>query len=236
MYLLINHLTRMRPGFMCTAGIDLATGRHVRPVVRKQLGTELLARHGGPFDIAALVELGPTLYAGQRPEVEDYRFNPKKAVRKGTASASFLWGWLERLARPKLVDLFGPELTCRGARSCAVDLHRGKASLGCLASPRCEGPYLAVRPDRTPQVRLRVSDGAFDLDLGVTDVRLYGPDHVTPDEAAVGRVRERLQAGEPVILCAGLTRPPPPMIGQPQVHWLQVNNFHFNDQELWQLG
>jgi hypothetical protein len=236
MYLLINHLTRMRQGFMCTAGVNLATGQHVRPVVRKQLGIDMLARHGGPFDIGALVELGPTLRVGQPPELEDYRFNPKKAARKGTASGQLLWDWQVRLARSTLTELFGNELTRRGAHSCAVDLHQGKASLGCWASPRCAELYMAPRPDRPPQVRLRASDGEFDLDLGVTDIRLYGADHVTPDEAAVSRVRERLRAGEEVILTVGLTRPPPPAPGQPQVHWLQVNNFHFREDQIWQLG
>jgi hypothetical protein len=37
MQIVINHLTRMQRGFMCVAGVDLATGRHVRPVLASQL-------------------------------------------------------------------------------------------------------------------------------------------------------------------------------------------------------
>jgi hypothetical protein len=33
MQLIINHLTRMQPGYFCTAGIEPSTGLHVRPIV-----------------------------------------------------------------------------------------------------------------------------------------------------------------------------------------------------------
>jgi hypothetical protein len=236
MLILINHLTRMRQGFMCTAGIDLATGRHVRPMLRQQMGIELLVRHGGPFEMGHLVDLGPTLWEGQAPEMEDYRFNAKRAVRKGPTSAKVLWDWLVRLSRSRLADLFGPELTPRGPHSCGVDLKHGRVSLGCLSSPRCSDLYLRPRADAPPQVRLRVTDGQFDLDLGVTDIRLYGPDHVTPDEAVVRRVGERLRAKEELILCVGLTRPHAADPNQTPIHWLQANNFHFRDETIWQLG
>lgn len=54
MKIAVNHLTRMQPGYICVAGIDLETGSHVRPVLPSgRLSAALLRRNGGPFDIAA---------------------------------------------------------------------------------------------------------------------------------------------------------------------------------------
>jgi hypothetical protein len=33
MLILVHHLTRMQPGFICVAGLDADTERHVRPVL-----------------------------------------------------------------------------------------------------------------------------------------------------------------------------------------------------------
>ena len=52
MQIIVNHLTRMRPGYMCVAGIDVASKRHIRPVLKRRLTTDLLTLNGGLFDIA----------------------------------------------------------------------------------------------------------------------------------------------------------------------------------------
>ena len=75
MKIVINHLTRMQKGCICVAGIDLATGQHVRPLLRSALRKDICARYGGPFDIGRLVDLGWTRYIGTRPETEDYLFH-----------------------------------------------------------------------------------------------------------------------------------------------------------------
>ena len=79
MKIVITHLTRMQKGFICVAGVDLATGQHVRPVLRSQMRKELLARYGGPFDIGNIVELGWTKWIGTRPAMEDYLFHRTEA-------------------------------------------------------------------------------------------------------------------------------------------------------------
>ncbi|MGH3145870.1 MAG: hypothetical protein ACRDTR_08730, partial [Rubrobacter sp.] len=71
MRILVNHLTRMQPGYVCVAGLQLDTPNHVRPVLRRgRLTTGLLGLNGGPFDIGAVVVLGPATYAGHAPELE----------------------------------------------------------------------------------------------------------------------------------------------------------------------
>ncbi len=241
MQLLINHLTRMQSGFICTAGIDLATGGHVRPVVRGAgLRAELLASHGGPLDIAAVVELGHTKYAGQGPHIEDYLFDPKQAHLVREASPEEFRDVLRKAARPSFTDLFGRDLTphtyTSGLAVCTVPVGKGIASLGCLAPAACPDLYVRHRTDKKPQVRLRVRDTRFDLDLGVTDLRLYGPDRQTPDEKAFERAGRLVRAGAPIILSVGLTRLYSPTADQPQAHWLQVNNLHFVDEPIWRMG
>jgi hypothetical protein len=130
--IVVNHLTRMKPGYICVAGLDLVTGRHVRPVLPGRLTTALLARHGGPFDIASIVDLGPTQYCGQAPETEDHLFDPRRVTRIGTMGPEEFWKRLVAASATRLVDIFGHDLTQQGSSSAGVPPGKGIASLGCL--------------------------------------------------------------------------------------------------------
>lgn len=234
MQIVVNHLTRMKKGYICVAGVDLQTSKHARPVAGR-LSTQLLACHGGLFDMGVVVDLGSATPCPNTPEVEDHTVD-LAALKAGKAfDPTKFWKLLKQLAQPKLSTIFGPDLQMRGATSCGVDEHKGSASLGCLLP--AEKPDLYVRPagDRPAQVRMRVSDGAINVDLGVTDIRLYGDDHVTADENAVKRIAKAIQSDE-VILSVGLTRAMPSSGGFPPIHWLQVNNIHLAKNPLWQLG
>ena len=237
MVIVINHLTRMREGFFCAAGVDYRTHAHVRPLTHDggSLGVNLLARHGGPFDMANMVRLGKTARCGLRPEVEDRRCDPVKAYVIRALEPTEFWELLRGLAKPSLAELFGPELECNG-HSCTVDEGRGTASLGCLipAAPPCL--YLKQRPDRPPQLRMRLADGGADLDLGVTDIRLYEDDHVTPAVRKVRELRRRLDSSDGIVLSVGLTRLFAATPGREPVHWLQVNNIHLRETPSWALG
>lgn len=237
MKIIVNHLTRMQQGYFCVAGIDVKTGKHVRPVMSGQrLQTGLLARYGGPFDIGVLVDLGAVTPMPQRPELEDHLFDPAMARAVDTDDPAKFWQRLQRVAHNRLTDIFGCALIRKGASSCAVDVGEGDASLGCLVPytrPKIEIRTQEGMPDK---IRMRVSDGVFDLDLGVTDIRFYGADHINPDPKIVQRVAKRLQGGTDVILGVGLTRPYTSSRDFPPVHWLQVNNIHLADDPLWQLG
>jgi hypothetical protein len=180
------------------------------------------------------VDLGPTKDTGQPPETEDRLFDIRKAVRVRDTTPEEFWSTLVRVAKRTLADIFGPELAPCGPHSCGTDRGKGRVSLGCLI---VRGPLdLAVRPraGEPGQVRLFLRGGPFDLNLSVTDIRLYGPDHATPDRAAVDRAARRLHATGEFILSVGLTRPFAKAPSEPAVHWLQVNNLHFADAPLWQ--
>lgn len=237
MRIVVNHLTRMRQGCFCVAGLDLDSGAHVRPIVPdQQLQTTLLARHGGPFDMGVIIDLGPVTPTPQPPEVEDHAFDRTRAKALGTEEPRRFWERLRQVARPKLRDLFGNDLIQRGSMSCAIDMGKGGASLGCLVPTGSPVLYTRARPGKPDEIRMGLSDGSFRLDLGVTDIRLYGADHVTPDTEVVRRIAKRLEGGTDVVLSVGVTRAYGGSRGYDPVHWLQLNNVHLGDDPLWQLG
>jgi hypothetical protein len=231
MKILVNHLTRMRPGYICVAGVDVATGRHIRPVLEhRSLGTALLARHGGPFDIGARVDLERLHAVGHPPEIEDYQFDPRYAVRQGTAPPGEFWTWLQQVARPHLREIFGPALQIQG-QGCVVAPGTGDASLGCLLALR---PPL-LRLNEGGKIRCRLPSRAVTLDLAVTDLRLYRYEggQYLPRVALVEQVAARLERGVRCILSVGLGRAFQPLDDSPPLHWLQVNNLHLEDDPLW---
>jgi hypothetical protein len=227
----------MQKGFICVAGVDLAMRQHVRLLLQSQMRKDMLSRHGGPFDVGCVVEIGWTKYIGTPPETEDYLFHRTEAKRVGDMPADEFWDLLTKLAKPKLGEIFGRDLIRRGPRSYAVDVGHGMASLGCYAAPSRPKLFLH-RPDPLARGRIRMQfrSGRYEFELGVTDIRLYGKDHVTPDANVVQRVAQRLQDGPEVILSVGLTRPFRGSADEPAVHWLQVNNIHFEDNPCWRLG
>lgn len=222
MQIIVNHLTRMQAGYICVAGIDVANGRHIRPVLRGRLTTNFLSRKGGPFDIAARVDLGRVEYAGQPPEVEDYYFNHLDVRNIGSLSSEQFWKQLQDVAQSSITELFGPEMQAY-RNGCVVEVGRGTASLGCLlpAAP----PRLFI--NSYGGIRAVVTDGNFTVDLSVTDIRFCEIDHKTPKEKLIRQVNQRMQDGQPVILSVGLTRPWKQKDETVERHWLQVNNIHF---------
>ncbi len=238
MEIVITHLTRMRAPFIGVAGVDVATGCLVRPVPRRgqQLRRTLLAVHGGPFEMAARVDLGSVQRVLHRPATEDHRFEVDAAAPVGSLAPSDFWRLLSGMARSTFKSIFGRDLTRRGARAATVELGRGEVSLGCLvpaAAPRLLVKSRALRPD---QVLIEVSGGAMQPELGVADIRLYAADHVTPDAATVEQVAGRLARGEAVLLSVALSRASTPSPGAKPVHWVQVDNIHFESSPGWTLG
>lgn len=237
MRIVVNHLTRMHGGHICVAGVDLETHRHVRPLLGHQhLPFYFLARYGGPFDIARIVELGAARHRPDPPHVEDHVFVESRAKVRRSASSQEFWNLLDELAKPTLEEIFGAALRSVGRSRYATDLGQGIASLGCFRPRRPPELRLAVGRDGKPQVRIGLSDGRLEADAGVTDLRLYGVNHATPDSDRVRAVARRIHGSEGVILGLGLTRKFKPSAKADYVHYLQVNNVHLKEEPTWQLG
>lgn len=225
MEILVNHLTRMQPGFFCAAGIDTATGRHIRPVLRGRIPVQFLATHGGPFAIGAVLDLGPVIPCGHAPETEDHRFLAVGTRRISIAAPEEFWNLLEQSVQPTLSTIFGSVLQPCG-QTCAVDAGRGQASLGCLRSKRVSGPEIFHGAPR-----LNVDDGTFKCSLPITDIRLFEGDFSTLNRVRFRQMQKAITRGD-VILAVGLTRPWRKPDDDRERHWLQVNNIHPADNPL----
>jgi len=221
----------MQPGYVCVAGVDVHTLKHVRPVLRYgRLTTDLLKPNGGPLDIGSVVDLGPTAYAGHAPELEDHYFDPERAMWLFDDDPDDYWEFLNQVTQESLAAIFGPELEL-WEESCTLDVGEGRASLGCLAQE--ERPWLYV--DHRDTVRMVLESVTPSVDLSVTDLRLYESDHKTPRKDLVADVQKRLEGGVEAILSVGLTRPWRKQGDTTERHWLQVNNIHLQDDPLWRI-
>ncbi len=231
MQILVNHLTRMQPGYVCVAGIDLESEEHVRPVLRRgRLTTDLLHPNDGPFDIGSVVDLGTTTYAGRAPELEDHRFDPERAKWLFDDNPDDFREALDGMARDSLEEIFGPALELWD-ESATVDVGEGRASLGCLKPEK--QPWLYM--DHRGTVRMVLDYLMPSVDLTVNDLRLYERDQRTPRRDLVSSIESRLKAGAEIILGVGLTRPWQKRGDTAARHWLQVNNIHLKDDPLWRL-
>ena len=236
MRIVVNHLTRMQPGYICLAGLDLATGRHVRPVVKlANLTPRWLSRHGGPFDMAHVINLGLTGPKPDRPHVEDQVFQPCFAKFVEVEEAEAFWERLTGVSQTKLSAIFGSELKPAGRGRYGTAEGKGQASLGCWQAQGQPRLYLAKNQEGL-QIRLAFSDGECTVDARVTDLRLCAADHVTSDTKKVQELAERMRASESLILSVGLTRAWASAPGKPRLHWLQVNNIHLKEDPTWRLG
>jgi hypothetical protein len=70
----------------------------------------------------------------------------------------------------------------------------------------------------------------------VTDLRLFGDDHATPQATRISAVAQRIADSRGVILAVGLTRKFRPSDDAPFRHWLQVNNIHLKEDPAWAVG
>ena len=79
-----------------------------------------------------------------------------------------------------------------------------------------------------------IDDGQLRVDVGVTDLRLFGSDHISVNETMVERADRRLQGSGPFLLGVGLGRAFAPRSEKGSArHWLQVNNIHFEENPIW---
>lgn len=233
MQILLTHLTRMTHGFICAAGIDLQTGRHVRPLPRfGRLDADALNTRGGMLALGAVLELGPARPIGKPPEVEDHEIDAHHCRAIATEPAGRFWDRIAAASRTSLSEIFGAELRARGTRSCATDQGCGSASLGYLRPATAPRVSIAQRSNQGVGVRIQVGDGSFELNLSLADVRVHTGDKLMVNPAAVEQVRRMLDQS-PSLLAVGLSRAHSVSPDSPPLHWLQVNNIFFESDPLW---
>src|SRR5262249_20208034 len=101
--LLINHLTRMKPPYICVAGLNERL-EHVRAVLPngRRWKWDSLREEGGPLEIGAVVRFDSWRRVGSPPEVEDHLvpyLPPTYEYRIAPAKFKEL---MARVARPSL--------------------------------------------------------------------------------------------------------------------------------------
>lgn len=230
MRLLITDLTRMQQRYICVAGIDMGTGKRVRPVISVQLHPGLLSVRGGPFDVRRVVDLGAVVPAGAPPETEDVIFRPELAKHLQTLLSPAFFQRLLAAAEP--LTAFGPLLAPAGKNGRALPEGKGPRSLVLTHATEPFEVYLAEHPGDRPRLRARFPDG---LDLSITDIRLYEPDGRTPDRTRVRWLQRRLARPGRVILAFGVGRAFRRNDDDQARHWLQLNNIHLESAADWQL-
>jgi len=245
MQIVITHLTRMAPGYFCAAGIDLETGRQVRPVMPPwswkdpRLCSKYLQGQSGFFDMGVIVDLGKTVPVPRSPEVEDTAFDPEQARLCGVMTKFDLYKLIKSHAKDSLTDIFGDALIKQGRASYVVQRNTGSASLGFLRLNKTPVKLSVLKGLNETKIRLLFKYGEGWLNFSVTDIRLYASDCTTPDDALVQRTADALRRAvfrEGAVLGVGLTRLFAESPDAKAVHWLQVNNLHFNGNPVWRMG
>jgi hypothetical protein len=225
----ITDLTRMYEGHICVAGVDLETGKRVRPVTFGRLAADLLCTRGGPFDIGRIVDLGVCEPCGTPPEVEDMRFDPAR-VRVVNAMTKEAFFDLLRLSSGTDLQSFGPALT-RHHDSLATAEGTGSSSLHIVRTGQAERIFMSTFEGRG-RLRFPWRGGVW---LSVTDVRLYEADLQTPDVHKVESLQRALSESTDALLCFGLARAwlrPGDSVAR---HYLQLNNIHVWQWSDWRL-
>lgn len=233
MRIVVNHLTRMQPGFVCIAGIDLATGRHVRPELpHNRVRIDMLGPNRGPFDMAVEVELGRVKPKPSPPEVEDCLVTPSALRKVRDLPADEFWRLLKSVARSRLVEIFGAGF-CKHRNTWIIEPDTGEASLGCLAPqapPLLEVCVEDYQGQPKQRIRCHVRDRNGECFPPVADLRLYCADQKTPRLEVIDDLNRRLKSGVTAILSVGVTR-----VMSQDKHWFQVNNLHLSDNPTWRL-
>lgn len=226
MKLWVCHVTRMKPGAICIAGIDTETGRFARPVLPYEMGQFsclLLARNAGPVRLGAVIDFGADVPCPSPPEVEDRRVPAIPLRSTECLSPAQLWAELEARATNSLADIFGPDLAPLEGASFGVPEKSGVASLGVFRP--VAPPMVTFRRDAgmKESLRVRMMTDLGIANLSLTDARFYDDTGALVPETDEWseRINARFRRRDPALLCVGLTR------AYRGYHWLQVNNIVF---------
>lgn len=228
MRIVINHLTKMHGERICVAGIDIATGQHIRPTTSASspLTRRLLRASGGPFEVGALVDLASVTACGQVPETEDHRFSPPAARHVQMLKPAEYLELLDTASSDSLEDAFGPDLERATKWKYAVPVGSGTRSLAVVRPRHALSLQIDDKFDR-PKVTLRFNDVDPHAYVAVTDLRFFEADQRAVRRDVVEDVGARLRRGTDAFVMFGLTRP---WDADPDHHWLQVNGICLVDR------
>lgn len=236
MRIVITHLARGGLDAVEVAGVDAADHRCVRLAVQEGLVSDrLLQRHGGPFDLGNLIDIGWPRPHPVPPLVEDHVFRPRVAQNVSRVPPGEFWNMLARMARPTMRELFGGALEELTPYAWAAEDGMGIASLGFLAPRKRPRLYRGTDAMGKPEIRLELEDGEIKADLHVMDLRLYAKDHRTADMPKFAAASEQLQQTQGVVLSLALARTGASSARFPQAHWLEAGNIHFKENPGWRL-
>ena len=224
MRIVINHLTRMQPGFFCAAGLELKSNLHIRPILACGLTTDLLVREGGPFDLGVTFDLGPTKFIGHVPEIEDRLFESENLQVIEAANLERMRDESAAIARASVREIFGSCLQRIGSTMSIAEQH-GMHSLGCCWVQ--DATLVCTQVQDSQRLRLRWREQGEEMVVAVSDIRLYEPDHRTVKVELFQYVQRWLQENPRVLHSLGLSRPYHKSEDQVPMHWLQVNNIHY---------
>jgi len=229
MQILVNHLTRMQPGRICFAGIDLGSGRHIRPVARTPLTTDLLESNGGPLSLGRVIDLGDSEFCGTVPEIEDRLCQPEQFQVIRSAPPAELHQVCLTAVEHRLQEIFGSQLLWiqhgpGQPGTAAVDQLQGIRSLGCYWAAQAD--LQIIKAGEKCKVRLSFQAGPRQFRVPVTDIRCYLADHRTPDVARINQLQQEMTDQPKTLVAVGLSRAYHNSADTPPRHWLQVNNIY----------
>lgn len=215
----------MRSPRICIAGIKVDSKQHLRPVTAPDdlITRSLLAEEGGPLQLGAGVELGPTTATPNPPETEDHLCQTGNFEALGVLSGDEYFELLTQVDGGDLGTTFGPGLR-RNGNTYAMESGGGKHSLACIRAD--QGARLLIDFEKP---YLRLPDQAK---IKVTDVRFFEPDQKTLRKDAVADVNARLENGVAAFLMFGLSRPWARPGEDQKLHWLQLNGICLEDSPL----
>ena len=176
-----------------------------------------------------VVDPGDTHPQGNPPETEDHLFNPAQLTAVKELAPNNFWKVLNSVSGNTLKEIFGKTLQAQRS-GCAVDEGTGSASLGCLLPAR--RPEIFI--NSWGNLRAKIYDGTFDIDLSVTDLRFYKGDEHRLQGRVAADVQRRIKKGVGVIISVGLAQAFVARGDTTRRHWLQVNNIHLEDDPTWQ--
>jgi hypothetical protein len=109
----------------------------------------------------------------------------------------------------------------------ALTTESGKGLRSLVILRATERPIITINKGR---LRFKWLDGVW---LSVTDVRLYGHDLATPDEAKLASLKRAMQSADDILLSFGLGRAWQQPGDDQERHYLQLNNVHVPNWPDW---